>query len=305
MCPIGSSVDSCMSCTGDNYNKCLAYVRFITWLNSRSLCHALWQLDGCVTMCHQSMQPLPVYNLEDPSLWTFCKTVSDCVDCSVKLHPCISCFALACWNSLGLDEKRELRCFFNLVLPWKTSCLSYTQYSLQPFMDPVKFPNASNCSLQIRGWEKLLEMYNNGSLTFTSGGLGTLRMERIYLTWVCMSGLVPWPSSRYCVDVVLHIHIKLWRVNWAIEKQTLKPLYAGVGINSRCQLMTSSALPSWKLGILKLACLCPGVQKRAWDWTATLYLINVLVLRHIYRYMCVYVCIYIYILLAHRQRIPT
>jgi hypothetical protein len=85
------------------------------------------------------------------------------------------------------------------------------------------------------------------------------------------------------------------KISPSVIKHVLKPLYAGVRINSRCQLMTSSALPSWKLAISKLARSCPGVQKRAWDWTEPLNLINVLVLRYMYSYVYIYIYIYRYI----------
>jgi hypothetical protein len=61
-------------------------------------------------------------------------------------------------------------------------------------MDQTKFPNSSNCSLEVDSWERLLELYNKGSFKLTSGGLGPARVHHIYLTWVCIKGTLPWPA---------------------------------------------------------------------------------------------------------------
>jgi hypothetical protein len=73
---------------------------------------------------------------------------------------------------------------------------AYIHALLQAWMDPVKFPNTSNCSLALKGWEELLAQYNSGKFKFTSGGLGPSRLHHVYLTWVCLKGTIPWPSDR-------------------------------------------------------------------------------------------------------------
>jgi hypothetical protein len=64
----------------------------------------------------------------------------------------------------------------------------------QPLMDPVQFPNFSNCSLLIDGWDDIFEMFHNGSFKYDTGGLGPSRINDIYLTWICIEGRIPWPA---------------------------------------------------------------------------------------------------------------
>jgi hypothetical protein len=67
-------------------------------------------------------------------------------------------------------------------------------------MDAVKFPNASNCSLEINTWEQLLDLHSSGKLTLTTGDLGPSRVHHIYLTWICLKGEIPWPARYAAVQ---------------------------------------------------------------------------------------------------------
>jgi hypothetical protein len=62
-------------------------------------------------------------------------------------------------------------------------------------MDPALFPNAAtDCSLTLKNFGELLELYAAGSLEFTEGGMGPSSVHRVYLQWICIKGNIPWSA---------------------------------------------------------------------------------------------------------------